>query len=59
MPCRPRRKESALLFQAFKHLSGTEETDGRVLVYGPEGALLALGQIRDGVLSSEKNFFEV
>ena len=37
----------------------TEETDGRVLVYGSEGALLALGQIRDGVLSSEKNFFEV
>ena len=39
--------------------AATREEDGRALVYGPEGKLLMLGEIRAGVLSSVKNFFEV
>lgn len=36
-----------------------EEADGRTLVYASDGALLMLGEIRDGILSAVKNFFEV
>ena len=39
--------------------ASTTEEDGRALVYGPDGKLLMLGEIRAGVLSSVKNFFEV
>ena len=39
--------------------AATREEDGRALVYGPDGKLLMLGDIRAGVLSSVKNFFEV
>lgn len=35
------------------------EEDGPALVYGPEGSLLMLGEIRDGIMSTVKNFFEV
>lgn len=37
----------------------TAETDGRTLVYGPDGKLLMLGEIRDGIMSTVKSFFEV
>ena len=37
----------------------TAEENGRALVYGPGGDLLMLGEVRDGLLSTVKNFFEV
>lgn len=37
----------------------TKEEDGRALVYGPDGKLLMLGEAKNGILSSVKNFFEV
>lgn len=36
-----------------------EYEDGPALVYGPEGTLLMLGEVRDGIMSTKKNFFEV
>ncbi len=33
--------------------------DGRALVYGADGSLLMLGEIRDGIMSTIKSFFEV
>jgi tRNA pseudouridine55 synthase len=35
------------------------ETDGAALVYGPDGSLLMLGEIRNGIMSTKKNFFEL
>ena len=35
------------------------EEDGRVLVYGADGKLLMLGEIKDGIMSTIKSFFEV
>ena len=37
----------------------TAREDGRALVYGREGKLLMIGEIRDGIMSTVKNFFEV
>ena len=35
------------------------EEDGRALVYGADGSLLMLGEIKDGIMSTIKSFFEV
>ena len=37
----------------------TTEPDGRALVYGHDGSLLMLGECRNGIMSTVKNFFEV
>ena len=37
----------------------TREEDGRALVYGRDGKLLMLGEVRDGLLYTIKSFFEV
>ena len=37
----------------------TSEEDGRALVYGADGKLLMLGEIKDGIMSTIKSFFEV
>ena len=37
----------------------TAEEDGRALVYGTDGSLLMLGEIRNGIMSTIKSFFEV
>ena len=37
----------------------TAEDDGPALVYGPDGDLLMLGEIRSNIMSTKKNFFEV
>ena len=39
--------------------AATSEEDGRALVYGADGKLLMLGEIKDGVMSTIKSFFEV
>ena len=39
--------------------AATPEEDGRALVYGADGKLLMLGEIKDGVMSTIKSFFEV
>ncbi len=39
--------------------AATEEEDGRALVYGADGSLLMLGEIKDGIMSTVKSFFEV
>ena len=33
--------------------------DGPALVYGPDGKLLMLGEIRNNIMSTTKSFFEV
>ena len=38
---------------------GTAEDDGRALVYGADGQLLMLGDVRNGIMSTIKSFFEV
>ena len=37
----------------------TKAEDGRALVYGADGSLLMLGEIKNGVMSTIKSFFEV
>ena len=37
----------------------TAEEDGQALVYGTDGSLLMLGEIRNGIMSTIKSFFEV
>ena len=37
----------------------TEADDGPALVYAPDGQLLMLGEIKDGIMSTKKSFFEV
>jgi tRNA pseudouridine55 synthase len=39
--------------------TATAEEDGRALVYGADGALLMLGEIKGGIMSTIKSFFEV
>ena len=37
----------------------TAEEDGPALVYGADGSLLMLGDIRNNIMSTTKSFFEV
>ena len=37
----------------------TAEADGQALVYGTDGSLLMLGEIRNCIMSTKKSFFEV